>query len=77
MVDYVPVYYGEYVYPVWCEVIGWMMAVVSLLMIPLFMVIMYVTKSEGDTPLEVSIKEGKVPFYKDNTKMSYLKVGNY
>ena len=54
MVDYVPVYYGDYNYPVWSEVLGWMMAVVSVLMIPLFMVITYVFQSEGDTPLEVS-----------------------
>lgn len=52
LVDYSPVHYGSYVYPVWCEVIGWMMALVSVAMIPTFMVVEYILHAEGDTPWE-------------------------
>ena len=54
LVDYSPVHYGTYVYPVWCEVIGWLMALVSVAMIPTFAVVEYILHSEGDTPWEVS-----------------------
>ncbi|XP_063970611.1 sodium- and chloride-dependent glycine transporter 1-like isoform X1 [Lytechinus pictus] len=48
MINYVPVYFGDYVYPKWSEVLGWLMAVVPLLTIPLVMVIKLCFASEGD-----------------------------
>ncbi|XP_077977388.1 sodium- and chloride-dependent glycine transporter 1-like [Glandiceps talaboti] len=51
-INYVPVYYGSYVYPPSGEILGWLCAAASLVMIPLLMVIEYVFNSKGDTFLE-------------------------
>lgn len=37
--DYEPLTYGDYVYPHWANVIGWLIACSSVLMIPLVAVI--------------------------------------
>ncbi|KAJ8028730.1 Sodium- and chloride-dependent glycine transporter 2 [Holothuria leucospilota] len=47
LVQYVPVYYGDYVYPVWAEVVGWIMAAAPLVMMPLIAVGMFIFKAEG------------------------------
>lgn len=49
MVNYVPVYFGDYVYPKWSEMLGWLMAVVPLFTIPLVMIIKLFFASEGET----------------------------
>ncbi|XP_070557643.1 sodium-dependent proline transporter-like [Ptychodera flava] len=51
-IEYVPVSYGSYVYPAAGEVIGWLCAGASLVMIPLWMVIEYIVNSKGNTFLE-------------------------
>ncbi|XP_002730914.1 sodium- and chloride-dependent glycine transporter 1-like [Saccoglossus kowalevskii] len=51
-IDYVPVYYNDYVYPPAGEVIGWLCASASLIMIPLFMVIEYYVNGTGDGFIE-------------------------
>ncbi|XP_071501234.1 sodium- and chloride-dependent glycine transporter 1-like [Diadema antillarum] len=52
LINYVPVYYGDYVYPKWSEVLGWLMALASLIMIPLVMVIKLIFTAKGDTFVE-------------------------
>nr|XP_002741096.1 PREDICTED: sodium- and chloride-dependent glycine transporter 1-like [Saccoglossus kowalevskii] len=52
LVLYAPVSYGSYVYPAWAEIIGWLMACASLVMIPLFMFIQYCFYAEGDGFIE-------------------------
>ncbi|XP_070557742.1 sodium- and chloride-dependent glycine transporter 1-like [Ptychodera flava] len=47
-IDYVPVYYGDYVYPPAGEIIGWLSASASLVMIPLWMILEFLTHSTGD-----------------------------
>ncbi|XP_077991178.1 sodium- and chloride-dependent glycine transporter 1-like [Glandiceps talaboti] len=51
-IDYVPVYYGTYTYPPAGEVIGWLCASASLVMIPLWMVIEYFVNGKGDNSWE-------------------------
>ncbi|XP_077990965.1 sodium-dependent proline transporter-like [Glandiceps talaboti] len=51
-VNYVPVYYGTYQYPPAGEIIGWLCAAASLIMIPLWMVIEYCVNSKGDGIIE-------------------------
>lgn len=53
MVNYVPVYFGDYVYPKWSEMLGWLMAVVPLFTIPLVMIIKLFFASEGETYAQV------------------------
>ncbi|KAL5015178.1 hypothetical protein ScPMuIL_009448 [Solemya velum] len=45
-VDYEPVIYGDYKYPKWADSMGWMMALASVLMIPMTMV--YKVHKEDD-----------------------------
>ena len=45
-VEYVPVYYGDYKYPQWAEVVGFLMVGVSVGMIPLMMVIVYLKETD-------------------------------
>ncbi|XP_022098919.1 sodium- and chloride-dependent glycine transporter 1-like isoform X3 [Acanthaster planci] len=49
--QYVPVYYGDSYYPPWSEALGWVMALIAPLMIPIFMVVNFL-RSEGNTILE-------------------------
>ena len=39
MIDFTPLSYGDYVLPDWAQALGWMMAVVSVVMIPVFGVV--------------------------------------
>ena len=39
MIDFTPLSYGDYVLPDWAQALGWMMAVVSIVMIPVFAVV--------------------------------------
>ena len=57
LINYVPVYYGDYNYPVWSEVLGWLMAIVSLVVIPLVMVIKLIFVAKGNTLLEVILQK--------------------
>ncbi|PIK33016.1 sodium-dependent alanine transporter 2, partial [Apostichopus japonicus] len=47
LVQYSPVYYGDYVYPRWAEAVGWVMASVPLLMMPLIAIYLFVFKASG------------------------------
>ena len=51
-VDYVPVTYGEYVFPTWAEGLGWGIASLSLVCIPIGM-IKAVYEAKGVTLLKV------------------------
>ncbi|XP_002730444.2 sodium- and chloride-dependent glycine transporter 1-like [Saccoglossus kowalevskii] len=51
-VDYVPVYYNDYQYPPTGEVIGWLCAAASMVMIPLVMVQEYCVNGVGDGFIE-------------------------
>ncbi|XP_077992189.1 sodium-dependent proline transporter-like [Glandiceps talaboti] len=50
--DYVPVYYGHYTYPPIGQIIGWLCATASLVMIPIGMVIEYFVNGKGDGFIE-------------------------
>ncbi|XP_071847361.1 sodium- and chloride-dependent glycine transporter 2-like [Apostichopus japonicus] len=47
LLQYSPVYYGDYVYPRWAEAVGWVMASVPLLMMPLIAIYLFVFKASG------------------------------
>jgi len=38
MIDFVPLSYGDYLLPEWSQAVGWLMAVVSVGMIPIYAV---------------------------------------
>ncbi|CAH1268646.1 SLC6A9 [Branchiostoma lanceolatum] len=46
MVVHVPAYYGSYQYPGWAVCIGWLMALMSIVMVPLF-VVLAILKAKG------------------------------
>lgn len=52
MIQYRPISYNDYVYPTWAISIGFLMALSSVICIPIY-AIYKVCRSEGDTLLEV------------------------
>ena len=54
-IDYVPVTYGDYVYPSWAEGLGWGIASLSLVCIPIGMV-KSVYEAKGTTLVRVCTK---------------------
>lgn len=52
VIQYRPISYNEYVYPTWAISIGFLMALSSVICIPIY-AIYKVCRSEGDTLLEV------------------------
>ncbi|XP_070559914.1 sodium- and chloride-dependent glycine transporter 2-like [Ptychodera flava] len=48
-VENAPILYGNYSYPTWALVIGWMVAFASVVIIPVWMVVEYFISSKGDT----------------------------
>lgn len=53
VIQYKPISYNDYVYPTWAISIGFLMALSSVICIPIY-AIYKVCRSEGDTLLEVS-----------------------
>ena len=45
IVEFTPLSYGDYVLPRWSQVVGWMMAVASVAMIPIFAVYQFIVLS--------------------------------
>lgn len=60
VIQYRPISYNEYVYPTWAISIGFLMALSSVICIPIY-AIYKVCRSEGDTLLEVG-GQGLHPF---------------
>lgn len=60
MIQYQPISYNDYVYPTWAISIGFLMALSSVICIPIY-AIYKVCRSEGDTLLEVG-GQGIDPF---------------
>lgn len=60
VIQYRPISYNEYVYPAWAISIGFLMALSSVICIPIY-AIYKVCRSEGDTLLEVG-GQGLHPF---------------
>ncbi|KAL4226537.1 hypothetical protein ACF0H5_014522 [Mactra antiquata] len=51
-IDYSSVTYGDYIYPGWVDVIGWLLAIVSVIFIPAVMIYKLCKEDEGDTLLQ-------------------------
>lgn len=47
LLQYSPVYYGDYVYPRWAEAVGWIMAAIPLVMMPLIPIYLLAFKASG------------------------------
>ena len=45
VVGFTPLSYGDYVLPAWSQAVGWLMAVTSVAMIPVFAVYQFITLS--------------------------------
>ena len=52
-IDYTPSSYGSYKFPVWADVLGWMMTMSSVVAIPIVMVIKYIMADKQDSFWEV------------------------
>ena len=53
-IDYTPSKYGEYAFPVWADVMGWMMTMTSVCAIPIVMVFKVCTAERQGSLLKVS-----------------------
>ena len=52
-VDFVPSSYGDYTFPLWAEVVGWIMSMTSVSAIPIFIAWKVCTADQEDTLWEV------------------------
>lgn len=52
-VDFAPSSYGVYKFPMWAEVVGWMMSMTSVMAIPVFIAWKVCTSDQQDTLWEV------------------------
>lgn len=53
LIEYSPAKYDAYTYPAWAEALGWMMALLSILIIPVVMIYKINKEDEEDSLLEV------------------------
>lgn len=58
VIDFTPLAIGDYVLPAWSQAIGWLMATVSIVMIPVFAVV--VTWKSFSQPEYDGMKIGRV-----------------
>lgn len=58
MVDYEPPTYEEYHYPLWAEMLGWLLIVVTLISVPIFAAYV-ILNAEGNSIKEVSAWVGE------------------
>lgn len=76
LIDYQPAMYGEdYYYPIWGEVIGWLMAIVSMQWIPTYAIYIFLTtpgtfKERIHSITSPKIKPAKAPELDDNLTVS-------
>ena len=54
-IDYVPSKYGDYHYPQWADILGWLMTMTSVLAIPVVMIINILRADRSKSIIEVSI----------------------
>ncbi|XP_077977814.1 sodium- and chloride-dependent glycine transporter 1-like [Glandiceps talaboti] len=76
LVTYVPIYYGDYIYPKWAEVTGLLIASSSVIVIPMWMVIEFFTTSEGDTFLQ-RLKSLTIPTEDWGPAVEKFRTGRY